>query len=504
MEQNKIKNLKNRKFTAYAAILCVLALAVAIPVNLLASRLDVIWDLTPAKMYQLSESTTSYLDTVDKEVDFYFLMDMDTLKTDNSSMALYYTLKQYSEYDCINFVDFNPDDEPEILQESNPDGKLRLSTGDIVIRCGENVKRIPGNAMYTTQYTTDEKGEPVLDAIYFEGENHISGAIEAVVTGRTSKLYFVTGHGEKTIDNDYKTLHANLTNRNYGTAELNLTTAPAVPEDAAIVILAAPQSDLTDDEARKLTEYLDKGGNVSFLMSPNEDDVVYKNIEGILESFGIGMDYDIVYESNPSLYVRNNYFFRTAMVASNSDYSAKLTDELIEMTNAGYVPFMHHTRSFYRFSNPKDTTLQIESLMQTVTSKNEKGEDVYTAIGKAYGGKATEDIKGDYPLDLAMYAMSPARNDAKVLVMGNAEFIDDVDLQDDFTIIPVNLMLSTISWMYDSNLDLDMGIATKEKDYDYMRLNSESAAVGTVVLFIVVPLFVGLIGLGVWLKRRYS
>ena len=37
-----------------------------------------------------------------------------------------------------------------------------------------------------------------------------------------------------------------------------------------------------------------------------------------------------------------------------------------------------------------------------------------------------------------------------------------------------------------------------------MRLNSESAAVGTVVLFVVVPVFVGLIGLGVWLKRRYS
>lgn len=503
MEQNKIKNLKNRKFTAYAAILCALALAVAIPVNLLASRLDVIWDLTPAKMYRLSESTTSYLDTLEEEVDFYFLMDMDMLATDNASMALYYTLKQYSSYDCINFVDFNPNDEPAILEEINPDGELRLSIGDIVIRCGENVKRIPGNDMYTTKYNVNEAGEASLEAMYFEGENRISGAIEAVVTGRTSKLYFVTGHGEKTIEEDYKTFHANLTNRNYGTAELNLTTAQAVPDDAAIVILAAPKSDLTDDEAKKLNDYLDKGGNVSFLMSPNEDDVVYKNIEAIMESFGIGMDYDIVYESSPNLYVGDNYTFRVSMVASDSDYSAHLTDELIEMTNNGYVAFMRNTRSFYRFTSPKDTTLQIESLMQTIESKDEMGNSVFTAIGEAYGGNATEDIEG-YALDLAMYAMSPARNDAKVLVFGNAEFIDDQSLKEDYMIIPVDLMLSTISWMYNSNLDLDMGIASKEKDYDFMRLNSESAAVGTVVLFVVVPVFVGLIGLGVWLKRRYS
>ncbi len=503
MEQNKIKNLKNRKFTAYAAILSALALAVAIPVNLLASRLDVIWDLTPAKMYRLSESTTSYLDTLEEEVDFYFLMDMDMLATDNASMALYYTLKQYSSYDCINFVDFNPNDEPAILEEINPDGELRLSIGDIVIRCGENVKRIPGNDMYTTKYNVNEAGEASLEAMYFEGENRISGAIEAVVTGRTSKLYFVTGHGEKTIEEDYKTFHANLTNRNYGTAELNLTTAPAVPDDAAIVILAAPKSDLTDDEAKKLNDYLDKGGNVSFLMSPNEDDVVYKNIEAIMESFGIGMDYDIVYESSPNLYVGDNYTFRVSMVASDSDYSAHLTDELIEMTNNGYVAFMRNTRSFYRFTSPKDTTLQIESLMQTIESKDEMGNSVFTAIGEAYGGNATEDIEG-YALDLAMYAMSPARNDAKVLVFGNAEFIDDQSLKEDYMIIPVDLMLSTITWMYNSNLDLDMGIASKEKDYDFMRLNSESAAVGTVVLFVVVPVFVGLIGLGVWLKRRYS
>ncbi len=505
MEQNekRIKNIKNRKFSTYAAILTVLVLAVAIPVNLLGSRLNVIWDMTPAKMYQLSKTTTSYLDTLEEEVDFFFLMDMDDLATDNDTIALYYSLKQYSEYDCINFVDFNPDESPGIINELNPEGKMQLSRGDIVIRKGNTLKRVPANTMYEYRYSTDEEGNKYVEEAYFKGENHITGAIEAVIVGRTSKVYFLTGHGEKTIENDYTVFRTNLNTANYGVAELNLATAEAVPDDAAIVILAAPKADLSNDETRKLNAYLDKGGNVSFLMSPNNDDVVYKNIESIMEDFGIGMDYDIVAETNPSLYIGDKYTYQVALVASDTEYNTHLTDELIEMTNSGYYAFMRNSRSFFRYSTPKDTTLQTETLMQTIQTKDNEGNTVSTAIGEAYGGKATEDITGSV-LDLVLYSMSPARNDAKILVFGNAEFIDDVSLQDDYSLIPVHLMLSTITWMYDSDLDLDMGIADKAKDYDYMKLNSETAATGTVVLFLVVPFIVALIGLGVWLKRRYS
>ena len=129
---NKDKPLKNTKFTAYAAILAALALAVAIPFNLLASRLNVIWDMTPANLYNLSDTTKQYLETLDKPVDFYFLMDMDYLSTDNDSMALYYALKQYSEYDNINFIDFDPDDDPELVNQLEEKG-YDLSVGDMVI-----------------------------------------------------------------------------------------------------------------------------------------------------------------------------------------------------------------------------------------------------------------------------------------------------------------------------------------------------------------------------------
>ncbi len=517
-EVRNIRNLKNRKFTAYAAVLTVLALAIAIPINLIASRLDIHWDMTPQKLYELSDTTKDYLDKLDADgqvVDFYFLMDMDYLASDDDSMALHHMLDQFSKYDCINFVDFDPDERPELLTEINPDGYLQLAVGDIVIRCGENSKRIPGINMYKYVGDYDDEGEFVAEEAFFTGENYVTGAIDAVVTGRTSKVYFLEGHGEKTLENDYSTFYRNLIDQNYGAAQLYLPGMDAVPEDAAIIIVAAPKSDFSNEETRLLNDYLDKGGNVVFMMSPNDDHMRYTNIESILEDYGLILNYDLVSESNKNYFANEDpYTFQVDVVAPNADYGVDLTSELLDMTSSGIYAFMSNTRSFSRYLNPEDTTLKIESLLQTKSTSSSDGssvvdgmvyEEVYsTAISEPYGGTDdfAEPIEGQV-WDLAMYSQSGARNNSKVMAFGTADFIDDDSLTEDYMIIPVDLFLASITWMYNSDLDLDMGISDKEKSYDYLTLGSEAKANMINVLYIAAPVVVGLVGAVVWVKRRY-
>ena len=507
MEQNKpFKNLKNRKFTAYAAILAALALAVAIPLNLLASRLHIIWDMTPAKLYELSDTTKNYLKTLDKQVDFYFLMDMDYLSTDDNSMALYYTLKQYSAYANINFVDFDPDKDPALVSKLKELG-YDLSEGDMVFCCEDRSKHVLATSMYQYDVSYGEDNSRMIEAAYFTGENYITGAISAVASGKEASVYFLTGHGEKTLQNDYTKFYSNMKNRNYNAQELNLATESTVPEDAAMLILAAPKSDLSNDETRIINDYLDNGGNICFLMSPNKEKVVYKNIESILNSFGIAMDYDIVKETDSSRYVNGDpYTYNVSIVRADTETgTVDITSELADMTDNGYYAFMSNSRSFYHYLNSDDYSLEVGSLLQTISSTNEYGDTVSTAVGEVYGASdpLAEEVTG-YPLDLAMYSTSTLRNGAKVLAMGNAEFIDDVNVSQDYMIIPVYLMLSSMSWMHDSDLLLDMGIADKERDYDSMNINSETTANATMIIFIAVPVVIGLIGAGVWFKRRYS
>ncbi len=514
-EKKAVKNLKNRKFTVYAWLMAILVLAIAVPINMLAARLDIHWDMTPKQLYNMSDTTKEYLDQLDTTVDFYFLMDMDYLGTSDDDIALHHLLQQYQKYDCINFVDFDPNEQPELLEEINPNGYYQLSVGDIVIRCGENIKHIDSVNMYKNVGEYDDAGEFQTEEAYFTGENYITGAIDAVVSGRTSKVYFLEGHGEKNLTDDYSTFYRNLIDQNYGAEQLYLTGKDAVPEDAAMVIVAAPQSDFSNEETRILNAYLEKGGNVVFMMNPNDEYMRYKNIESILEDFGLIMNYDIISESDDELYADGDpYTFQVDVVAPNSDYDADLTSELLEMTSGGIYAFMSNTRSFSAYLNPEDTTLQVQSLLQTKSNSSSDGSSVVdgmvyeevtsTAISEPYGGTDdfAEPIEGQV-WDLAMYSQSGVKNNAKVMVFGSADFIDDESLTEDYMIIPVDLFLASVTWMYNSDLDLDMGIADKERSYDYLTLSSESKANMVNVIYIAVPILVGAVGAIVWVKRRY-
>ncbi|MGN1086037.1 MAG: Gldg family protein, partial [Porcipelethomonas sp.] len=266
MEVKKSKK-KNVKFTTIAWVMAIMLLVIIIPLNIVVSLFDVQFDLTQNKMYSLTQTTRDYLSSLDKagtKVDMYLLCDMDEVREEQELLALSKTLDAIQEYDCINFKDVDPDTNPKIKEELNPDGYLQLSTGDIVVRCGDNIKRVYGNSTYSYDY--DENG--VATTEYFVGENVITGAIKSVVEGEIPSVYFLTGHGEKSIENDYTQFRKNLKNYNYDAKELNLTTAEAVPDDAAIIIVAAPQTDISDAEKEKIEDFMDKGGNLSLLMSP--------------------------------------------------------------------------------------------------------------------------------------------------------------------------------------------------------------------------------------------
>ena len=498
-ENNKPK--KARSFTAAAVVFGAIALAIVILINLMVSRINVVWDMTPTGIYKLTDSTTNYLESLDKKVNFYFLFDMDLLSTDTESMPLYNAMKEYSSFDCINFSAFDPDDDPDKVKELQEMG-YSISQGDIVIECEGRSKHIPANTMFETHTTGD--GAKTASTVYFTGENIITGAIEAVVSGKEIKVYFLTGHGEKAIDTDYTILKKNLAARNYIAEPLDLTVKDSVPEDAAIVIAAAPKSDISSNELTALNSYLDNGGNICFWMSPNEDAVDYTNIESILKDFSLSMDYDRVNETDPDLYVPNDpTSFRCSIVVADDTTKIDLTSGLKQFVDQGAVPVMTNSRSFSQIYNEGVSSENIfaGSLLQTI---DRVGDGSSTAVGEPLGGAKPRDRISDVVLDLAMYSTDKQRSDAKIMVMGNAEFLDDENIYQAYMTIPVNLQLSVFSWMYDSDQALDFGIAGKERTFDEMNIASASDANVVNVIFIAVPIVVGLIGGAVWLRRRYS
>lgn len=484
---------KNKKYTAIAWSLAALILAIMIPLNLIFGRLNLNFDMTPNSMYTLTKTTTDYLDSLDEQgivVDVYLLTPLEEMEGELEVLALYRTLLAYDAYDCFNLIDIDADTEPQILNDLNPDGFYNLNDGDFMFVYGDMVKRMPGTLMYTYQYEYDETtGEAQTVSATFNAENYLTGAIKSVVDGVEPTVYFLEGHGETPLSEMSK-LKANLANYNYGAESLNLINAEAVPDDACIVMVAGPTSDITDAEFDKLSDFLDNGGNLTLLMTPNDAAISYSNLTALMMEFCLGMDYNRIYETDTARHASGNpYIFMCDLIPAGENADIDLTGALLEDTSI--ITYMPASRSFYSIYGSNYGTCNIDTLIATQN----------TAYGEPYGGtfEDPDPIEGQ-EMYLAMYSEDTLRNDAKMAVFGSAEIITDSAMETSYFINPVNLFLSTITWMYNS--DVDMNIENKERTYDSLNVNSEDAASGMIALFVAVPCAVALVGIIIWLRRK--
>ena len=504
---------KNKKFTAIAWALAALMLAVMIPLNLIFGRLDLNIDMTQNSMYTLTKTTTDYLDSLDQQgvvVDVYFLTPMEQLEGEVEVLALYQTLLAYDEYDCFNLIDIDPDTEPQALKDLNPDGFYNLSDGDFMFVYGDMVKRMPGKLMYTYAYETDEAtGSQSVVSASFNAENYFTGAMKSVVEGVEPTVYFLEGHGEIPLSKMSR-LQANLGNYNYGAKQLNLKNADAVPDDACILMVAGPTTDITDEEYEKISDFLDKGGNITLLMTPNDAELSYKNLTALMGEFCIGMEYNRIYETDSARHVSGNpYIFYSELQPPGDTADVDLTSALLEGNSL--ITYMPASRSFYSIFGSNYDTLNMDTLLKTYSGDPDlSGDATYTAVAEPYGGtfEDPETIVGQQ-LTLAMYSEDTMRDNketpdiresAKMVVFGSAEFLTDDAMKSDYYIQPVNLFLATITWMYNS--DVDMNIDNKDKTFDSLKVNSEEAATGYIALFVAVPCAIALVGVIIWLRRK--
>ena len=489
---NNAVNSKNKKYTAVAWILALLVLAVAVPLNLIAERLNITADMTPNSLYTLTSTTTKLLSEYDAQgvkVDVYFLGEMKEMEGDPEMLAMYRTLIEYDKFNCFNLIDFDPDTQPQFKKDIDPTGEYNLSKYDFVFKRDQFVKRIPASMMYTYGISEDAKGNEIVTNAEFRAENFFTGAMYSVVTGEEPVVYFLEGHGEHTLD-EMTRLKANLANYNYKAQTLNLMNTDAVPEDACMIICARPTTDISEAEFKKLNDYLDKGGNLSLLMNPNPAKISYTYLDNIMYRFCIGMNYNTIYETDTARHVSgNNQIFMVDLVPAAEDAEVDLTSELL--ANQSIPPYMPASRSFESLYNENYATCVVGDLIRTAT----------TAMADPCGG-TLEDPESSTGKNhsLAMYSMDSLRNNAKLTVFGSSEFITDDAMKTNYYIQPTYLYVSAITWMYNS--DVDMNIDNKSKTYDELPINSADTAKKYMGLFIAFPILIALVGVVVWLRRK--
>ena len=234
---------RNTRYGAIAGVSVVVVLVLLIAVNYVSNRRNKRWDLTSNKQYSLSDQSVKLLDGLTAPVKFIVFEQETNFENFRTRLQEYaYQSDQVS----LEYVD--PDKDPVRARE------YQIETyGTIIVDYMGRRERLTTNT-----------------------EQDVTNALIKVLNPQAKKVYFLTGHGEKDSGNSerggYSAIAESLKRDNYEFAALPLAQAGSIPDDATVLVIAGPKTDLLDSEVPLLTEYLEKkAGKLLVLLDPPDD-----------------------------------------------------------------------------------------------------------------------------------------------------------------------------------------------------------------------------------------
>jgi ABC-type uncharacterized transport system involved in gliding motility auxiliary subunit len=272
----KVRGLLGRRATRYgagAAVAILLALGVVVFANALSFRHNTRWDLTENRRNTLSPQTVQLLRALKTPVQAIAFFRTDTPGKRTAEDLL----NQYASRSGGRFTWRleDTDKAPGLAREYGVE-----SYGTVVLRSEpDNQPRI----------------EKVLDA----EEEKLTNALVKLTRSGKRTVYVLKGHGEREIGSSDRgglsQAKEQMEKANYEVKELVLAREGKVPDDAALVIVAAPQTDFFPPETEALDAYVQRGGKIFFMATPFKAEGLTRHVG----RYGVVLDDDVVIELNP-------------------------------------------------------------------------------------------------------------------------------------------------------------------------------------------------------------
>ena len=452
---------------SYAIVLTCIVLALLVVVNLLANALPASLtklDISASKLYSITSNTKAVVNALEQDVTIYWVVQsgQEDDVIDNL-LAKYDSLS-----DHIDVVKKNPDVYPAFAKQYTDE---TVSNKSLIVVSGEKYRYVPYSDIYVSQgsaysysYTTS-----------FDGEGAITSAIDYVVSTELPIVYTPEGHGEADLP---ETFADQLEKENIETKSLSLLTVDEIPEDAAALMIYAPASDLSAEEAKMLSEYVKSGGKLLALAGPVADGEL-TNLYGILSDYGVTAARGIVSEGD-----REHYAFQAPYVLLPDLADSDITAPLAEKKYMAIIPIA--------------AGLQLSSDSEAVSLLNTTD----SAYSKLAGYKQTSyekeegDIDGPFSLGVDIQDHSSGR----ILFFSSSYLLDDMynayssGANDD-------LVMNALSALMGDRQA--MSIRSKSLNYNYLTISESAASLIKLVMIGLVPLCYLAMGVAtVWDRRR--
>lgn len=277
-------------------------------------------DMTPEKLYTLSDAMLTECEKLTEEVTVTFCDDPDRLLSGFSTRYVYIMAMQLAnKLDNVKVETYNINLNPTALDRFRTTSASSFHSKNVIVSCGDRYR------IYTAEsfWLSDSEGESG-NYWSFNGEYTMATAFFSVSSLSRPVAYFTYGHGEKLFvheddsenaallpmsDSRYSAFYDLLLKEGLSVGYLNLAEVDAIPEDCALLIINAPSTDFPAGdiysyydipETELLERYIQKGnGAVMIFKDPT---VSLPNLAGFAEKWGIGfVDGSIVEDATQSI-----------------------------------------------------------------------------------------------------------------------------------------------------------------------------------------------------------
>ncbi len=470
---------RSTRYGANAVLLSFLVLVILFLVAYMADRRAWRWDLSSTGEFTLSEKTLNVLEGIAKEIDIYVYYERAERE------AVRDLLVEYSRRNRnlhVRMQDMN----------ENPELAERFGVGEM------------GTLVF------DAGDKRVLLRTF--GEEDITNALIKVSRPGQKKLYFLGGHGEKSIAEKgifgYSTMAQALLRENYAVATIGLLEAREVPADCDVLLVAGAKSGLADLEVQAIQRYLQRGGRLFLLFDP----MFRSNLEGWVGRWGVHVGDDRVVDPSPT----GQMLGRGALTPLVNRYGVHAITKQFEAPT--YYQSVRSVRRLQLYSGAVEMAslafTSPESWAETELHGTQVSFDVNDLNGPVSIAMACRlDVEGLHPELESAVAHIPGQevrsgealsgagsshgSEARIVVFGDSDFANNQGFNE---MGNGNLFLNSVAWL--------------TEDEDLIAVRAQPGRVRSVTMTVaglrvlnwisigVLPVSVGLAGLVATLRRR--
>lgn len=468
---------RRQKYLMISSATTLLVVVALVLVNVitvyLTDRYPITLDLTPQKLFELTDQSKEYLNRLEEPISIQVLNNEESFRSGGEYFVqAQEVLSQYercSDKVTLEYIDLLAN--PSLAAQYED-----VQIGDIIISSGKRSQTLSAYDLF--QIESGSYGSYITAS---KAEQMVTSAIMNVTSSEQIQAAILTGHGEQYPDDFVKLMEQN----NFAVRSVS-PAQEEIPQEVQVLLWVAPINDPDQTVLDRLDTFLQEEAGRTLLYFADTTQPELPRLEAFLEKWGIQVQPSSVIETDNRRIINVNPYFSTTQIEE-----PELTDTMTDITIPLTLPFARPLEAVFETNLEWNTTVLLRS------------SDSSAAIPY---GLTDEELKNwtaeeyqSFPLAILSRKSFADEQTSQVAVFGSSVSLSD-SLLGSGSFSNADYYLSVLNTL----TQRENVISIQSKTLGGQELGLNTAQVFTIgFLFIaVVPIMTLACGLYLWLKRR--